>query len=265
MKKLLALILCVMMFVAVIPTAAFAEEAAATTTKSGYLAKKDAKAAADAAKDAIETMLKGIAADQGVFGTVSAIDSVVTSMAKAMFEGIDSVNLKAIDAKLDYDFTADDLTNTTKAYLRNAIGSEINEYMTKHKKAFQDNDDNIDPEKYMNTFAKAASDSLNSAKAQQNLQALMYSVAMAKFMDDIADQKSDLRDAITEWEDGNTIWTAYGFNPYEVTDEAWKPLALLDATDVDSATMADVEPMFNAWADNMSDTLKADIAAAAAE
>ena len=245
MKKLLALILCVMMFVSIIPTAAFADYAKVATTAdsgTGYISKTEAKDATDAAKDAIETMLKGIAADQGVYGTVTAIDSVVVSLSKALFADIDSLTFKAglLDNEEHADVSASDLEDATKAFLRNAIGDSIASYMNKRYTVWSDSDGVVDPEKYMETFAKAASDALNSTKAQRNIEALVYTVALAKFMNDIDDQRSDLADDIRDWEDGTAIWTKYGFADY--TADSWSPLALIEATTVPTDDLDDVSP-----------------------
>ena len=250
MKKLLALILCVMMFVAVIPTAAFAVTPYTEATSGGdfkmaWASSSYSKTLVKSNKDAIDTMLKGIAADQAVFGTVSAIDSLVDSLANSFFEDIDSVDTWSKNHVKTYH---DDLVDNTKAFLRGAIGDSINKYMKEHEgvwsselknaagEVVKDAGGNVvytyNPEKYINTFATAASKALTSKNAQKGLEAFITSMAMIKVLDDVDDQADDLYEAIKDWEDGSEILKAYGFK--EIGDKNFFiPTAFVPYWDVD--------------------------------
>jgi hypothetical protein len=273
MKKLLALILCVMMFVAVIPTSAFAASkvvgsgstVASFTTVPDKVDKFDsvynAKKAVEAASDAIQAMYGGVAADQGVFATVKAIDSVVVDLSKQIFDGVDKLDV------LGTTYTNKTLTDNTKAYLRTHIGGEIIDYMKDHigtyaeLKEIKDANGNVigkytvyDPVKYMNAFATAASKAMSGEKGAKNIEAIVYSMAAAKVQKDSLDAMKDLYDEIHAWEGTDNIFGAYGFNavvkPDATTD--WAPLALLDADNV--TVNSEYYSILNDWANATNGT-----------
>ena len=129
MKKLLALILCVMMFVSVMSTAAFADKPAYgphPDLDTLPLAPKQSAAANEKAiknaKENIEFMYGVLAADNAVFGTVKTMDSIVGDLAKAMFADVDTA----------FGLTGDKLESNTKMVMRDYLGSEVVRYMNKH-------------------------------------------------------------------------------------------------------------------------------------
>jgi hypothetical protein len=149
MKKLLALVLCVMMFVAVIPTAAFAAttvtvvnpdlpQAGTVEWNSTAVSKK----AISNAKDNIERYYGTLAADNAVFGTIKSMDSVISDIAKGMFADVDSWTYPVTEYAQDQDkpkATTKDVTvynstlvDNTKSLLREVIGSNVTNYMNKH-------------------------------------------------------------------------------------------------------------------------------------
>jgi len=232
MKKLLALILCVMMFVAVIPTAAFAVSLPAgwvPTTAAGsayypqWASEYSAKKAVEAATDNIQALYQTLAADQGVFATVSAIDGVVTGISKEIWKDSDGFTIKDTNGN-SVSFSADASEKLTNAFLRTIIGDEIMNYMDNHWSSFathntiKDANGNvireytkIDPVKYMNAFATAASKAVSSDKAIANIQAYVLGLAAIKQYDDFLDDLGDLRDDIDAWSDGDgaEIWATY--------------------------------------------------------
>ncbi len=208
MKKLLALILCVMMFVAIIPTAAFADVTVVPAQSgNGWRmgTKQWAKDAVDDATDAISDMYNALAANKGVFATVSAIDGVVVAMAKDLWADKDGFG----------DLDNDAAETHTKNLLRSLIGSEITKYMNDHANAYASlNDDgtvDIDPAKYLKTFATAASKAMTSEKATANIQAVVLSLAAAQAYKDFSDDMDDLLDEIIDWNDGKgtAVWGRY--------------------------------------------------------
>ena len=74
MKKLLALILCVMLFVALIPSNAFAWEDKAVSNTAIKEAEKS-----------IKNMYTAIAADELVFGTAKSLHDLFDGMATSLF------------------------------------------------------------------------------------------------------------------------------------------------------------------------------------
>jgi hypothetical protein len=129
MKKLLALVLCVMMFVSVLSTNAFAAKATVaphSDTDTGSLidtprAASNNKAVKNA-KENIEYMYGALAADNAVFGTIKSMDSVISSIAKDMFKDVDDY-LGIPGGKLE---------SNTKTVLRDYIGSSIVDYLDDH-------------------------------------------------------------------------------------------------------------------------------------
>jgi polyhydroxyalkanoate synthesis regulator protein len=269
MKKLLALILCVMMFVAVMPTSAFAGGGivaptpvpTAPPTGGSYAHTWEGKMAATKAveemSDAITNMYSGIAADQGVFNTVKAIDDTIKSMADSMFDGIDEATFtySYIDATGKYVTTSKpystnkDLTDAAKAYLREHVGDEITKYMNDHISSFTDSKTInvgtstgsstltkttvtvINPIKYMNTFATAASKAMSSEKAAKNIEAIVYAAAMAKVQKDTSDKMDDLYNDMQAWGDLDKL-AQYGWSvPGNPSSTDWDPYVFINADD----------------------------------
>ena len=148
MKKLLALVLCVMMFVAIIPTAAFAAPVEATGTSIVYVAPDyptagtsawpsvtASKKAISDAKANIEYAYGTLAADSAVFGTIKGMDEVITSLAKGIFADVDGYSYFTTNAAgktVLVTVSNSTLVDNTKATLRDIIGSSITTYMNKH-------------------------------------------------------------------------------------------------------------------------------------
>jgi hypothetical protein len=132
MKKLLALVLCVMMFVSVLPTSAFANTATVTrdftrsisnTPLATIASEANANKAIGHAKKNIEYMYGALAADTAVFETVKNMDSTVDSLVKEMFK----------DAKdLTPALTASVLERNTKLYVKDVLGTSIVNYLDDH-------------------------------------------------------------------------------------------------------------------------------------
>jgi hypothetical protein len=133
MKKLLALVLCVMMVLSLAP-AAFANPAttpAHPELDTGLLAPAQSaaanKKAVTNAKANIEYMYGALAADNAVFGTVKAIDSVISSFAKELFADVDFYR----------GLTGSKLEGNTKTVLRDYIGSEIIRDLIKNRSDYE--------------------------------------------------------------------------------------------------------------------------------
>ena len=200
MKKLLALILCVAMVLSLAP-AAFAagttggkviEDPVEYAPKwAGTGASK--KAIEDLNKD-INAMYTAIAADQAVFGTVKSIYDMTDSLAKGLFDGIESA--KKADGTKVYN---DDLTKNTRKYLNAVIGNEIANYLNSHQGAYTNDKGNIKPAEYMNTFVTAVNKAVSSEKAQKNIAAIIYGITALKVQTDVNDKADDLYTDIKDW------------------------------------------------------------------
>ena len=201
MKKLLALVLCVMMFVAVIPTSAFAWEDKAVSNTAIKEAEKS-----------IKNMYTAIATDELVFGTAKSLYDLSNGLAENMFDGIESVDKYGTTDKTTYH---DDLVKYTRQYMNKTIGDSIADYISKRVDTFKSDSINggVDPEKYLKVFVAAVNDAVASEKAQKGLQAFVYDLYALKTMSAVKDKAEDIRTAIKDW--GSGKWNEFGtsFDP----------------------------------------------------
>ena len=221
MKKLLALVLCVMLFVSIIPTAAFADDWQVVGSKSvsgGYYAAKVNKSAIDDLKDAMENMYSSLAANQTVFGTAQALHSMADDLVKGLFADVEDYT--ALD-KTVYDH--DDLVTNSRAFLKGIIGAYITDYVTTREAAWKDAAGNIDYEDYLKVYTKGVQNALTSSKAQKGIEAFIYSLAALKMQDAVADAHDDLKDAIIDWNDYGSKWDEFGFG--QDIEDLWKVTA----------------------------------------
>ncbi len=147
MKKLLALVLCVVMVLSMAPAAFAADElpthpyqpapAPATPTDEWPSIYASTKAISNAKKN-IEYLYNGLAADNAVFSGIKAMDSFVVNLAKGLFTDVDDFTYytkvwngeKYVDKKITV--SNDTLVKNTKAELRDIIGDSISDYMNDH-------------------------------------------------------------------------------------------------------------------------------------
>ena len=223
MKKLLALVLCVMLFVSIIPTSAFAYNSASADSKyigdaetlaDGWYPVATNKDAIDDLKDAMEDMFLALATNQTVFGTAKNLHDMANSLADSLFAGVDSIDLSDFNAAL-VEVDHDDLVANTRGYLKSLIGAYVNDYVLDRKAAWYDEDDKtIDYENYLKVYAKGVEKSLTSAKAQKGIEALIYSLAALKLADAVDDEFDDLKDAMIDWNDYGSKWAEFGWPLY---------------------------------------------------
>jgi len=136
MKKLLALILCVMMFVAIIPTAAFADNTVGparpanapvvtnlpltTLNNSSLIA---AQKAISHAKSNIEYLYGTLTANESVFETIKGVDGIVKSLVTDLFAGVDGEV---------FGIPASKLSDNTKIVMKDLVGSAMVNYLDDH-------------------------------------------------------------------------------------------------------------------------------------
>ena len=207
MKKLLALILCVMMFVSVIPTMAFATEGDKYDTSkvdpipADPTGKDDLKSASDYKKQ-VEKMIANTKKNVATAYGVLAMNQVVYSSAKSMDDVIvglvdqiaDQISGKTINGTK---YTADKLdefkTNSKKsvrAVIQDLVIKEIGDNESKYK----DKDGKIDPVKYGQVVAGAVNKALNDKDFQAGYQAVATYFALANVADSINDELKKQRD-----------------------------------------------------------------------
>ena len=196
MKKLLALILCVMMFVAVIPTSAFAAAnttidlpndgtTQGVTTYNLEATKAVATHLADAisdVRDQIKFSYESLVGDKAVYTSIQACDTFIKDLVDAWADGFKTASVVAD-------------RNTSKDNIRNYVGSVIRTGIDAHPEKWIDSKGNSHPDKYAAYVAELISDALTDDKFIGALQKAYASRALVNFA---ADVDKDLKD---EWED----------------------------------------------------------------
>ena len=206
MKKLLAMILCVMMFVSILSTTAFA--AYDHEDQRVWRGKGQISDIIDALKTNTNLMYGSIAADTAVYQSVKAIDDMMKDLVDKMIEGYAPTTAGTTQP-------GNVISDAVIAGLRSTIGGEISDYLTKHSNQYYVYDKHgnriLDPAKYAGVFAAAASNAIGSEKAVKGIQAYMYYILQRSAYEQTAQQLADLRTDMTGW--GN--WGKYGFDDLE--------------------------------------------------
>jgi hypothetical protein len=203
MKKLLALILCVMMFVSIVPTAAFA--AYDHEDQRVWRGASQSKDIVDALKSNVEIMYGAIAADNAVYKSVKTLDDVMMDLVDEMMKSYaPSANGTSQVGSV--------ISDAVKAGLRATIGGEISDYLDKHKNDYYDYNSRgqkvLNPSKYAGVFAAAASNAISSEKAVAGIQGYMYYILQRSTYEKVADQLQELMTDVNGW--GH--WGDYGFD-----------------------------------------------------
>jgi hypothetical protein len=203
MKKLLAMVLCVMMFVSILSTTAFA--AYDHEDQRVWRGKGQISDIIDALKTNTNLMYGSIAADTAVYQTVKGIDDMMKDLVDKMIEGYAPTTAGTTQP-------GSVISDAVIAGLRATIGGEISDYLTKHSNQYYVYDKHgnriLDPAKYAGVFAAAASNAIGSEKAVKGIQAYMYYILQRSAYEKTAQQLADLRTDMTGW--GN--WGKYGFD-----------------------------------------------------
>ena len=187
MKKLLALILCVMMFVSIIPTAAFA--AYDTTDQRVWRGKGQIEDIIDALRTNVQLMYGSIAADTAVYQSVKSVDDMINSLADEMIKGYAPTTAGTGQA-------GSVIKDAVIAGLRSTIGGEVSDYLDKHSNEYYVLDKNgnriLDPSKYAGVFASALSGAVASDKAVAGIQSYMYYILQRSAYEQTAQQLADI-------------------------------------------------------------------------
>ena len=203
MKKLLALILCVAMVLSLAPAAFAANDGAvggiyknpnADQLDHLYQDTAVAKRVVTSLEKDVKAMYTAIAADETVFGTAKTIYDMTDGMAKELLKDVDKATI--MGATIYHD----DLVSNLRKGLNNVIGDQIAKYMSDRKGIYTDGNNHFKPDKYLDTFAKAVTDTLTSKKAQANIQEVMYGVLALSAQKAVNDRADDLYTAIVDWD-----------------------------------------------------------------
>jgi hypothetical protein len=224
MKKLLALILCVMMFVSIVPTAAFAANYDSTDQRVWKGANQDQKIV-EALRTNIQNMYGSYAVDNAVYNSVKTIDGILKDLVDGALKDYTTSAFNGAAGLT----SSSDLNDAIVAGLRSTIGGQISEYLNKHYNEYYTYDSMghrvFDPTKYAGVYAKAASDALTSSKATAGIQAYMLYAYQRSAYNTVANMAHDLRNDIDGWDH----WADYGFSDMSRNIHTWNtPDATLD-------------------------------------
>ena len=177
MKKLLALILCVMMFVSVIPMSAYAE---------WPIVDKPLDSANQYASE-IKNMIKHTRENIETAYGVLVMDEVVYNSAKGMDDAI--VNL--VDGIAKPLINKGKMTKADSDVIKDAVRGLIDEMVASKmaKDAYKYFDgDKIDPIKYAQTFANSVAKALTDKDFQKGYEAVATYFALRQIVSDVNDQ-----------------------------------------------------------------------------
>ena len=145
------------------------------------------------------------------------------------------------------------LTDATKTFLKQHIGAEITKYLDDHKASFTDTKTTktgyvvnvIDPVKYMNAFATAASKAMTSEKAVKNIEAIAYTGAYATAYKEAKDKMTDLYNDYQSW---GGKFSDYGWDNI-TSDRGWDPYVFMDSMDpsYDTTAGSNIDETLGDW------------------
>ena len=255
MKKLLALILCVMMFVSVIPTMAFADDAKYDT--STFVTPENpnptALEAASVYKKQIEKMIantkKNVATAYGVLAmnqVVYSMDDVIVGLVDRI---ADMISGKTINGTKYTANKLDEFKTNSKASVRTIIQDLVIKEIGDNESKYKDKDGKIDPVKYGQVVANAVNKALNDKDFQAGYQAVATYFALANVADSINDELKKQRDEFKDSIDTSFDKDFTGYYEKLVADYV-DTLKELDGGEFDADNFpwtAYVTPAVGAW------------------
>jgi hypothetical protein len=223
MKKLLAIVLCVMMF-ASFTVNAFAQYD--TSDQRKWESASQTNKIVEALKTNVNNMYGAIAADTAVYQGIKSIDDMLDGLVKEMMKGYTPGSTSSIFYRNSAGTStgsptgqaSDTIKDAVMAGLRSTIGGTITDYMTKHTNDYYKTDSNgnrvFDAAAYAGVFAKAATEAVASEKAVAGIQSYMYYILQRSTYEKVADQLSSLSSDINAWEHWDDYgWQSFGHYP----------------------------------------------------
>ena len=193
MKKLLALILCVMMFVAVIPTAAFA---GGLPVDNPLLTAKDYQKHIENmiknTKTSVENSYKSLVGDQVVYTSAKAMDDSVVSL-------VDAIANPLIEKGEANKAWADACKDAIRFYLDKAVATKI---VDDYYKAL-DKDGNRDELKYAQLVANSINSALTDKDFVAGYQAVATNFALRALVSDMSKEIKDQYKAFAQGVDSS--------------------------------------------------------------
>ena len=177
MKKLLALILCVMMFVSVIPMSAYAEwPIVDKPLDSANQYASEIKNMIKHTRENIETAYGVLVMDQVVYNSAKGMDDAIVNLVDGIAKPL--IN-KGKMTKAESD--------TIKDAVRGLIDEMVAGKMLKDAYKYFDGD-KIDPIKYAQTFANSVAKALTDKDFQKGYEAVATYFALRQIVSDVNDQ-----------------------------------------------------------------------------
>jgi hypothetical protein len=209
MKKLLALVLCVMMFVSVMSTSAFAATYD-TTDQRVWKGESQNQKIVNALRTNIENMYGSYAVDNAVYNSIKTIDGIIKDLVDGALK---DYTTSPFNKKDNEGLTSSStLNDAILAGLRSTIGGQISDYLNKHYNEYYSYDSAghrvFNPSAYAGVYSKAATEALTSSKAVAGIQAYMLYAMQRSAFNTVANMANDLRNDINGWDH----WADYGFS-----------------------------------------------------
>jgi hypothetical protein len=192
MKKLLALVLCVMMFVSVVPTVAFAGGAAVDNPLyNAAQYNKQIKNMIKHTKTNVENAYKALVADEVVYTSAKTMDDTIVSLVNGIADPL-------IEKDKYTKAQADAVKDNLRSYFDKTVAKKISDNLYKA----YDKDGNRDDLKYAQIVAQAMTDAMTDKDFVAGYQAVATYFALASIVSDIQDNLNDARDDFLDTVDG---------------------------------------------------------------
>jgi hypothetical protein len=203
MKKLLAMILCVVMVLSLAPAAFAAGTTGGVAIVNAdqvpnYLDKAVMNSLIKDLNSDIKALYTATVANETVFGSAKAIYDLTNNLAKDLLKDTEKVKFPTGETLYN-----EDLVSNLRKSLNHVIGNEIRNYMNDRVAAYTNSAGNIQPEKYLNTYVKALNNTLGSETAQKNIEGIMLAIATMSAMQKANDAADDLYKEIKDWDHWN--------------------------------------------------------------
>lgn len=177
MKKLLALVLCVMMFVSVIPTSAFAVwPVVDDPLDSANTYAKEIKNMVKHTRENIEKAYEVLTMDQVVYNTAKGMDDAIVNLVDGIAKPLIS------KGKMTKDYA-----DLVKDAVRGLIDGMVAEKMTKDAYKYMDGD-KVLPLKYAQVFADSVAKALTDKDFQKGYEAVATYFALRQIISDVNDE-----------------------------------------------------------------------------
>jgi len=214
MKKLLALILCVMMFVSVMSTAAFADVGNPAIQRK-WEGSTQSKDIVEALRNNVQNIYGNLAADQVIFDSMKSTNTMINDLVDEMLKEYRS------NATYGTGVAKDTIRDAIRAGIKSAVGGTISDYLDGHTSDYITYDKwgnaIVDPIKYASVYGKALSKALSSADAVNGIQAYYMYAAQRAAYEDMAAKAGNLKIAV----DNESFWDAFGFDVRNTAVNTW--------------------------------------------